>query len=249
MVRKIHVGDIFTTNNFGLIKVIKYESIRKVTVVFLNTGYITTVSNSQVFEGRVKDWSIPSLYGVGIMDIKNENRKNSMSKEYKLWSGMIRRCYDEVQLLKKPSYQGCEVSDTFKTFSNFKNWCNKQVGFNIKGFALDKDLLVKGNKVYSEDTCCFIPIEINSLLCNNKKVRGIYPIGVVKSKCAKKFQWKVKLGELGSLCGSEDTPEKAFLRYKSEKEKYMKYLANKWKDEIDPIAYEALMNWKIEITD
>lgn len=45
------------------------------------------------------------------------------------------------------------------------------------------------------------------------------------------------------------TPEEAFAVYKREKEKYIKEVANKWKDQIDPRVYESLMNWTIEITD
>ena len=45
------------------------------------------------------------------------------------------------------------------------------------------------------------------------------------------------------------TPEEAFLAYKKDKEAYIKDVANKWKDKIDPRAYEALMNYEVEITD
>ena len=49
--------------------------------------------------------------------------------------------------------------------------------------------------------------------------------------------------------GGFDTPEEAFLAYKQAKEAYIKEVANKWKGQIDPKVYEALMNWNVEITD
>lgn len=69
-------------------------------------------------------------------------------------------------------------SENFKHYTYFQDWCSKQVGFNVEGFALDKDTLVKGNKVYSEDTCCFVPQEINSLMTKANARRGTYIIGV-----------------------------------------------------------------------
>jgi hypothetical protein len=33
------------------------------------------------------------------------------------------------------------------------------------------------------------------------------------------------------------------------KEAYIKEVANKWKDQIDPRAYEALMSYQVEIND
>ena len=103
--------------------------------------------------------------------------------------------------------------------------CNYQIGFNSldeegRCFHLDKDILVKGNKLYSEDTCSFVPAEINTLFCKANKTRGRY-----------------------------NTIEEAFLAYKQAKEAYIKELANKWKDVIDPRVYEALMDYQVEITD
>lgn len=81
---------------------------------------------------------------------------------YIKWSTMFKRCYSENWLKKYPSYEGCFVCDEWFLFSNFKNWCEK---FNYSGLQLDKDLLGDG-KLYSPDTCCFLPQEINKFLTN-----------------------------------------------------------------------------------
>ena len=49
--------------------------------------------------------------------------------------------------------------------------------------------------------------------------------------------------------GCFNNPEKAFQAYKAAKEAYIKDVANKWKGEIDNRAYEALMNYEVEIND
>ena len=45
------------------------------------------------------------------------------------------------------------------------------------------------------------------------------------------------------------TEIEAFHAYKVAKEAYVKELAEKWKEQIDPRVYEALMKYEVEITD
>ena len=49
--------------------------------------------------------------------------------------------------------------------------------------------------------------------------------------------------------GSFKTEIEAFNAYKQAKENRLKELANKWKSQIDPRAYNALMNYEVNITD
>ena len=110
---------------------------------------------------------------------------------------------------------------------------------------MDKDILVKGNKIYSEDTCCFVPREINSLFVKRKKSRGNFALGVDYKKSVKKFRARCGNKHLGLF----NTELEAFYAYKQAKETYIKEVANKWKDQIDPRVYNALMKYEVEITD
>ena len=186
--------------------------------------------------------------GVGINDRSCPAKvKGKHTKEYILWYSMLYRVYSKTCLEKHPTYVGCSVSDTFLYYHLFYNWCQIQIGFNAIGYDLDKDLLIKGNKLYSEDTCVFIPKEINLLLITSKLNRGIYPIGV--NKHGSKFQAQCKvLGKLKYL-GLFDTPELAFQAYKTFKEAYIKEQAELYKDSIDPRAYLALLNHEVPIDD
>lgn len=49
--------------------------------------------------------------------------------------------------------------------------------------------------------------------------------------------------------GYFDNFNDAFLAYKKAKEAYLKEQAEKWKGKIDERAYNALMNYTVEITD
>ena len=107
----------------------------------------------------MKDKKNSSIFGEGFNGgASTSHNDGTMLKEYQLWYHILERSYCHKYHARKPTYLDCTVSENFKNFAFFKNWCHRQKGFNIKGFSLDKDLLVKGNKVYSEGTCLFLPI-------------------------------------------------------------------------------------------
>ena len=158
------------------------------------------------------------------------------------------------KLVIKTCIQGCSVSDNFKDYTYFYEWCNNQKGFKIfdehnRMFALDKDLLSKGNKVYSEDACIFIPMEINNIIVKSDSLRGDYPIGVMYDKERDKFQSRMWVDNNPKFLGRFDTVEDAFNKYKVSKESHIKTVAEKWKYLIDYRAYEALISYQVEITD
>ena len=148
----------FKTKNYGDLVVIKYINHAEVIVKFVETGYETVTHMSQVRNGKVKDRLLPTAFGVGVVGDEITKVNSKFLKEYDLWRGMLRRCYDTNLHKNHSTYLNCTVSDNFKHYPFFKGWCSKQIGFGNEGWHLDKDILFKGNKVYSEDTCCFVPI-------------------------------------------------------------------------------------------
>ena len=245
-------GKVYPTKSYGDILVLEYINYRDVTVKFLNTGNVRKTATSEIRKGEIRDNEAFPVYAVGIMDVPDELRRGEPKpKEYSIWNNIRQRCYNENIRGTNQTYQGVEMSENFKIYSYFKDWCKDQIGFNEDGWQLDKDILSKGAKIYSEDTCCFVPPEINSLILKADRIRGKYPIGVYHdtSKIHKRFSARVSKNGKHKRFGSYLTPEEAFAVYKRQKEKYIKEVANKWKDKIDPRVYEALMNWAIEITD
>ena len=245
------VGKVCKSKSSGDFKILKYNDKKNVEIQFLKTGYETTVELGSIRNGKVKDRYLPSVCGVGVIGDKYPSKVNGvLTKEYKLWKNMLVRCYSATYQKQRPTYEGCEVRDNFKSYEYFYEWCHKQIGFGNEGWHLDKDLLVKGNKVYSEKTCVFLPNEINSLLVKSTASRGEHLIGVCWSKTHKAFVAMVNKNKgVQEHLGYFKTEIEAFNAYKIAKEAFVKEQAEKWESQIDPRAYNALMNYTVEITD
>ena len=245
------VGKICKSKFSGDFKILKYNHSKNVEIQFTNTGFETVARLDHIKSGVVKDPYVPSVHGIGVTGTKYQSTSNDVeTKEYMLWQNMLKRCYSDKYQKKYPTYECCGVSDNFKSYEYFYEWCNEQVGFGNKGFDLDKDLLVKVNKVYSEDSCDFKPQEINKILVKREASRGEYLIGVYWNKKASAFVAKVKKNKgKQEWLGLFNTEVEAFNAYKQAKEAFIKEQANKWKDKIDERAYNALMNYTVEITD
>ena len=242
---------ILYESSSGKFKIISYKDSKNVRVKFIDTGFETVARLDNIRNGKVKDRYLPSVYGVGIVGTKYPISEGGVhTKEYGLWKNMLRRCYSDTYKKKYPTYIDCKCSENFKSYEYFYEWCNEQIGFGNIGFELDKDLLVKGNKVYSEDSCIFIPTEINTLLVKRAASRGEHLIGVYWHSKNKAFVARVNKSKGGSeYLGLFNTEIEAFNAYKTAKESFVKEQANKWKSQIDIRAYDALMNYTVNIDD
>lgn len=180
------------------------------------------------------------IYGKGVNDLLLE----SHTQAYKIWKHILTRCYNEKFHIKEPTYSNCSVCEEWLTFSKFKEWFDEHY---INGWELDKDIIVKGNLIYSSQTCCFVPHEINGMFAKTDKKRGKYPIGV--NAHGKGFRARVVAFNKQINVGTYKSIEEAFNAYKTEKEKWIKVVADKWKHQLEPKVYGALYNYKVEITD
>lgn len=200
------------------------------------------------------------VYGVGVSEDGKYKRsyfkdgKNHKTSEYELWKNMLARCHSPVMNKLRPRYVGCSVSENFKNFQWFAEWCNNQIGFNQPDFQLEKDILFKNNKIYSEDTCRFVPRSVNMLLAKSNASRTDLPIGVRLSPKGDKYY--AYCGNLHSkdtkgkgFVGAFDTVTEAFNAYKKKKEELIVYEASKWYGKISEDVYHSLLNYEVEITD
>lgn len=194
-----------------------------------------------------------SHYGIDVaLDASEEMKKEAFYKKaLKVWNSMIQRCGDEKLHALEETYRGCSLCDDWKKFSNFYLWfCNNYYELPNEKVQLDKDILVKGNKVYSPETCCFVPHTINSLFTKSNKGRGDTPIGVswinrdrvYRAQCNNGHKKRVGLGDYHNA-------QDAFNAYKTYKEKVIKQIADDYKDVISQNVYEAMYSYEVEITD
>lgn len=235
-----------------LATIIKYNLYNDIEIQFESTNEIIRTTYRNFEKGTIKSHFVPTVFGVGITgleNIKDENGK--ILKSYGCWHGMLQRCYSIKQQKRIPTYIGCSVSKDWLVYNNFKKWYDENY-YEIEGqrTELDKDILIKGNKIYSPQTCALVPHNINILFIKGDKARGDFPIGVKFHKVNKNYVsiCSDRNGIQKSL-GSFKNPKEAFIAYKTFKEYIIKEIANTYKGSIPTNLYNSMLNYVVEITD
>jgi len=196
------------------------------------------------------NWNRKPVLGVGINDadyktIYEEDGKKYRCPFYIKWKDMIRRCYSEKIHKNRPTYEECSVCEEWLTFSNFKCWMEQQ---DWKGNHLDKDLKVKGNKVYSPDYCLFVSPLVNGLMHENKKTRGKYPLGVSFHKATNKFVVNISLNGSSEYLGVFTCVNDAELAYLKRKAEIVSLILHEQKNELVKLALvEKIKEYELKI--
>lgn len=239
-------------NNFGsLMEIINYRSYTDIDVYFpeYDWTYYHGAYNAFV-KGKMKCPYEPRMCGVGYLGegIYKTSYNSIKSKAYLDWNHMLNRCYIFSKTLRL-TYEDCFVCDDWLNYQNFAKWHDENY-YEILGetMCLDKDILIKNNKIYSPDTCVFVPQKINTLFVKSNKIRGKFPIGVHIDRHGK-YIAECKCNGEKQYIGYYTTIEEAFNAYKKFKEKYIKEVADEYKDLIPIKLYEAMYNYEVEITD
>lgn len=147
--------------------------------------------------------------------------KRNVTKSYNTWRHMMERCTSGYATKKNPSYLDCTVSDSFKDFQQFTDWFTQQKGYGNDEYHLDKDFLIKGNRVYSETTCVLIPKRLNSFLVNHNKGKGVH-----WARNESKYVAQVSNNGKSVHIGYFDTEEDAVEAHKEAKSKLAKSWVN-----------------------
>jgi hypothetical protein len=225
--RQYPTGSILVSKSSGGYEVLEYVSDSEARIRFLETGTEKCVPTSALKSGSIKDPYYPSVLGVGYLgEGPHETvRDGRLTPAYKTWLGMLTRCYDE----KTKNYcrygrRGIKVSDEWHNFQTFAGWFVE----NYKeGLHLDKDLFSGDHKIYSKETCCFLPTELNVLLSVRPREAHQTPRGVQETKCGN-FIARFSVSDEKTYLGTFETQEAAFSVYKEYKENRIKDQALKF---------------------
>lgn len=198
-----------------------------------------------------QDYSIRSMKPIMCnRGYQGRDKVNCKSKAYIRWHDMMNRCYNEKFHERQPQYKECFVCDEWWSFNNFEKWYNDNFyETDNQTMDLDKDILFKGNNEYSPSTCCIIPHSINTLFLTGKKKRGNMPIGIYFEKEQNKYRVCISYGGISKKLGRFSDIEEAFKQYKIYKEKLINDIAKQYRGKIPDKVYQAMLDWKVEITD
>lgn len=151
---KYNVGEEFLNNDNKkyIILEILPNNYRK--IKFLDSGYVRSAYTVNIKEGKVKDYTIPTICGVGI--VGNNNRKHYL---YNRWQNMINRCYNrDYHDYKNYGAKGIIVCDEWHVFDNYVRDIEHLLKINnlssISNLQIDKDL--ENKKMYSRDSVSII---------------------------------------------------------------------------------------------
>ena len=253
------IGEI-NYNTFGSEMIItRYKNYNDIDVYFPKHDWTFKGATYQSFKnGNIKCPYEPRVYNRGFIGIgKYKTKENGKhTKCYTTWYSIIRRCYDSKFHERNTTYKECEACKEWLNYQNFAEWFDDNY-YEIEGetMCLDKDILNKGNKIYSFENCVFAPERINTLFVKCNKTRGEYPIGVSYNKQHKKFQANYNVYDFKENKGKQiylgyyDTQEQAFEVYKQFKEQYVKQVADEYKDQIPQKLYDAMYNYEVDIDD
>lgn len=228
-------------------KIIEYNSYSDIIVQFQDEHKdIVHTQYSSFKAGEVKNYYYPSICGIGYLGKERLIAKNPEIREcYDVWRQMLNRCYNMNTQTKHKSYKDCYVCEEWHNFSNFKEWYYKhkyKCNSNYR-LELDKDILVKNNKIYSPDTCILVPNCINGFFISLNKPR----IKEIKNKHKQnKFQLMISIHNNSKFFGTYNTKSEAEEKYYVFKKQILIDLCNECKSFMPDEIYKLLINYNIK---
>ena len=260
-INKSNAIGLQSINNMGhKMTIVQYRSSRDIDVKFENGEIVRHRLLKDFKRGAIKMPNSPTVFGHGIYDENTNGHYDGNdkcdSKPFVCWQGMIERCYNSALHDKYPTYKNCKCCDDWLYYSKFKKWY-KENYYEIPEckyrMELDKDILSRhllgvDSKIYSPDTTCFVPRDINLLLCKRDRYRGNLPIGITainKGGYVARLNIDGKRKYLGHFANINE----AFNAYKVAKENEIKRKANLYKAYLPSRLYEALIQYEVKITD
>jgi hypothetical protein len=230
------VGEYWTNNDGEKLEIIEYKGVNNCTVRFEDGTVVENVQYHNIISKNIKNNNRKSVFGVGFIGYGNHKAsvKSKHTKCYSTWKSMLMRCYYKYNENNK-TYEDVEVDEDWHSFQEFAEWY--LINY-IEGWELDKDLLNNHTKIYSKNNCCFLPKELNILLKESKKSTGT-------TKVHNKYKSQIGRNKTHIHIGSFNTIEEANNAYKLEKKKQIVTMAEKYKEQLNSVVYNKLINYEV----
>ena len=235
------IGQKRLMNNGQLAEIINYRNCNDIDIKFEDGVIRKGVRYDKFIEGKIKNLYALTIFGVACVGETNTIDKNSnVLPSYRCWYNMIQRCYNtKHSSYKSYGEKGVRVCEEWLCYKNFKKWYDHNIyQIEKERVCLDKDILVRNNKMYSPETCIFVPERIN-LIFEMKDRKTNLPLGVCKN--GNKYMSRINDNGNVIYLGSFDTPEEAHELYLKERLKIIKQLAKKYKHKIPKKLYDRLI--------
>lgn len=232
-------------NNFGTeMKIIKILPNDQLIIQFQDEFKAKKEINWNNFKsGNVKnayDKTICNVGYVGEGKYKTTEPNGKLTRIYVTWHDLIIRCYDKDKRHLHPTYEDCEVCEEWHNFQNFAKWYTKNYYDIGKGrMHLDKDILIKGNRIYSPETCVFIPQRINMIFMGKPNKYNL-PSGISKTDNGR---YSTTYNTKG--LGTYDTLEEALIPYNVAKVEHIHNVAKEYKKVLPLKLYKILKNYQL----
>jgi hypothetical protein len=258
---KLPVGSTHKTiycDEFKVIdRFVTEAGISRTVIQYTETGFVATHNSDTVNRLNTKDWSKPTVYGVGYCSDQHFSRmitspdgKRVSKPSYECWNSMLKRCYSESSK-SYPAYgaRGVTVCKEWLDYAVFAKWYDENY---VEGFEIDKDIhsdKFKGYE-YNPEVCVFVPKRLNTFFTNSRSVRGLYPVGVSKKFGRRgKFRYTSYYSnenQIQTSAGVYDTMHEAFMAYKVNRERVLKTIAEEYfqAGSIHETTYKRLLGWQ-----
>jgi len=230
------IGEVYTTKEGYKLEVI--DGSYKKNYCTIRIGEYTEVVQSQRLKlGNIETPYHPRVVGYGYNG-EGKYSSKTHNKLYTTWKGMLERSYSEGVHKRQPAYIGTTVHKDWHNLQTFGKWFEENY---VEGYQLDKDLLSVGDeKIYSAETCVFIPTHLNLFLAHNKPKTSTLPLGVSIGKNKKRFKASIRSGGKPKQIGTFDTVEEASEAYWTARAEQAELLKEEYKDILPQKALDAI---------
>lgn len=243
-------------NQGNKMEIISYRNSRDIDVLFEDKWVIENCSYGNFLNKKIKNYLKPTIFDKGYYGTLKPNKREY---PYSIWFRMMERCYSKDKKIREKHYYYDDISvcEEWFNYQEYKKWYLQNIWTNEFSLQVDKDILIKGNKIYSPNTCVMVDSKINNLFIKSNKARGELPIGVSydnnNHNRYRAYISKTKDAEKKQIhLGYFNNPTNAFYAYKEAKEEYIKEVADEYKKKyinFPQKLYNAMYTYEVEVTD